>query len=303
MTGAALRPRTTSEIVDAGFQLTRENFTPMAMMSALVAIPALVVALVNAHIAPPGGETPAAIGQRLLLMSPLLLLSSCWFFVVVGALVHSSSEAYHGRAVEPGPALRAAFSRAPSLIGGNLLAYLLMFAMFVAGMVVSMVALIIVGLVIFLPLSGKGAAGAARSVLIALSTIGIVLGGAAGMLVGAARYVNVTAAVILERRSAISSLTRSASLSLGHRKSIVALLALGVAIFLVIGVGAALFAQSLLQNPVLVNAISSLVTIVLYPLLANILTVLYYDLRIRKEGYDIEELSRRLGADTAPAVP
>ena len=303
MTSAALRPRTTSEIVDAGFQLTRENFMPLAMLSALIAIPALVVTLVNAHIAPPGVETPAAIGNRLLLMSPLLLLSSCWFFVVIGALVYSSSEAYHGRAVDPGPALRAAFARAPSLIGGNLLAYVMMLALFIAGVLVTTVAVIIVGLVIFLPLKGKGAASSVQSVLIALSTIGIVLGGALGMLVGAARYVNVTAAVILEQRSAIPSLTRSAALSLGHRKSIVALLALGFAIFLVVAVGAAVFAQSVLQNPVLVNAISSLVSIVLYPLLANILTVLYYDLRIRKEGYDIEELSRRLGAGTAPAVP
>lgn len=294
MTGAVLRPRTTSEIVDAGFQLTRENFTQLAILAAVITIPGLVLALINAHIAPPGAETLPALWQRLLVMLPLLLLSTCWYFVGAGALVYSSSEAYHGRAVEPGGALRAAFARAGHLIAGNLIAYVVIFGLLVGGG--ALTALVI-------PLVARSGSGTGRTAIVALGGMAAVIGGLVWMFVGAARYVNVTAAVMLEHRSALASLKRSAELSQGYKRRILGLLLLGFTIFLVIGIGTAILVQSFLQNPVVVNALSSLVSIALYPLLANILTVLYYDLRIRKEGYDIEELSRRLGADTAPAVP
>lgn len=296
MTEAALRPRSNSEIVDAGFQLTREHFGPLAILAAVITIPGLVVALVAAHVAPPQGETTAALANQLLVLSPLLLISTCWFFIGIGALMHMSAAAYRGAAVEPGAALRAALSRAPSLIAGNLLAYLLVFGLFLLGALVSTLAIAVAsaaGMAVF----GRAQAGTGRTALVMLATLGIVGGGLAGMFVGAARYLNVTAAVMLERSSAIASLTRSAQLSLGHRKRIVGLVMLGFAILFVVVVGALALLQSVTQNAVLVNVLSNLVWIPLYPLVANILTVVYYDLRIRKEGYDIEELSRRLGAD------
>ena len=40
----------------------------------------------------------------------------------------------------------------------------------------------------------------------------------------------------------------------------------------------------------------------IYPLLAVVSTLVYYDLRIRKEGFDLEIMSRELGAAPAPAA-
>ena len=42
------------------------------------------------------------------------------------------------------------------------------------------------------------------------------------------------------------------------------------------------------------------VIIPIYPLLAVVSTLLYYDLRIRKEGFDLEIMSRELGGVPAP---
>ena len=39
------------------------------------------------------------------------------------------------------------------------------------------------------------------------------------------------------------------------------------------------------------------------PLSAAVLTVLYFDLRVRKEGFDLELLARRIGVDAAPPAP
>ena len=42
------------------------------------------------------------------------------------------------------------------------------------------------------------------------------------------------------------------------------------------------------------------VTVLLTPIYVGALTALYYDLRIRKEGYDIEVMSQALGVASAP---
>ena len=46
--------------------------------------------------------------------------------------------------------------------------------------------------------------------------------------------------------------------------------------------------------------VSTAVSVVLYPLLALTETLLYYDARIRKEGFDVEYLAR---GDTSSAAP
>ena len=46
--------------------------------------------------------------------------------------------------------------------------------------------------------------------------------------------------------------------------------------------------------------LGSVVFILIYPLFSAVWTLVYYDLRIRKEGFDLEIMSRELGGDTAP---
>jgi hypothetical protein len=45
------------------------------------------------------------------------------------------------------------------------------------------------------------------------------------------------------------------------------------------------------QSKVVVNVVSTAVAIVLYPLFGLVETLLYYDARIRKEGFDVEYLA------------
>ena len=50
----------------------------------------------------------------------------------------------------------------------------------------------------------------------------------------------------------------------------------------------------------LTGILSAILIIPIYPLLAVVSTLLYYDLRIRKEGFDLEVMSRELGTTAAP---
>jgi hypothetical protein len=44
-----------------------------------------------------------------------------------------------------------------------------------------------------------------------------------------------------------------------------------------------------------VGALSQFLPIVCAPLIVSALTLLYYDLRVRREGFDLQLLSQRLG--------
>jgi hypothetical protein len=47
-----LRPRSAPELIDASFQLARHHYRPLLLLSAVVAIPSLLIGLVNAWFFP-----------------------------------------------------------------------------------------------------------------------------------------------------------------------------------------------------------------------------------------------------------
>lgn len=72
-------------------------------------------------------------------------------------------------------------------------------------------------------------------------------------------------------------------------------------IFFAISLALGFAAQTLLQHPVLLAAAGFVITILSYPVIALAQTILYYDLRIRAEGYDVQLMSDRLASQPAPA--
>jgi len=49
-----------------------------------------------------------------------------------------------------------------------------------------------------------------------------------------------------------------------------------------------------------VTVLIALVSLLIYPLITCVFTLLYYDLRVRKEGFDLEVLSSQLGSRSGP---
>ena len=60
---------------------------------------------------------------------------------------------------------------------------------------------------------------------------------------------------------------------------------------------------AVIANRTLANAIGGFIVVPLHPVGAAIVTLLYYDLRIRREGYDIEMMAAGLGDGPSAGSP
>jgi hypothetical protein len=99
---------------------------------------------------------------------------------------------------------------------------------------------------------------------------------------------------VLEDTGPNVAMARSLKLSKGSAAHI--FFSLGLAFFLYFIISGVISVLGLtLLTPTTAQIIGSLVIIPIYPLLAVVSTMLYYDLRIRKEGFDLEIMARELG--------
>lgn len=117
-----------------------------------------------------------------------------------------------------------------------------------------------------------------------------------------AKYFAVPATVVIEKLGAMAGLRRAGELSKGEKGKILKTMLLAFAIIIVFSFVTGVLAAVFPSNPMLVEAASIVVTILIYPLVALTETLLYYDLRMRREGYDIELMAQELGrASEQPA--
>ena len=110
-----------------------------------------------------------------------------------------------------------------------------------------------------------------------------------------------TTVVVLEGTSSVDAMRRSADLTAGFRWPVFGTLAVTYIIsnFLL---GLAIIPAFFIDTEVLPTVLSTIVTILVQPFNALVETLLYYDLRIRKEGFDIELMTKDLG-DAALGQP
>jgi len=112
-----------------------------------------------------------------------------------------------------------------------------------------------------------------------------------------ARYFAVQQAVVLENAGVGAALARSSQLSLGVKRHVLGTLLLVLLITTAISFGAGLL-LGFIQSRVVTNVVLTAVHIVIYPFFGIAETLLYYDIRIRKEGFDVEYLAK-----SNPPVP
>jgi hypothetical protein len=104
-------------------------------------------------------------------------------------------------------------------------------------------------------------------------------------------------AVVLEGLGPFRALRRSASLSSGGKGHILGTLILAGALTIAIALGATI-ASSLLHSTILQRIAETIVGVCIRPFFSIVETLLYYDVRIRKEAFDIEYMA---GGDSAAA--
>lgn len=131
-------------------------------------------------------------------------------------------------------------------------------------------------------------AGVAKYVLVFLATLLLIVPG----IIVACGYAVVVQAVVLENlRTPTDALGRSWLLTRGYKRKalllyVVLFALLAVPIFAAGGIAAFFPAAAVLV---------ALVQLVIYPVFGCAFTLFYYDLRVRKEAYDLEHLSQQLG--------
>ena len=250
-----LRPLSVGEILDTSFSLYRRHFGALATVSLVcTGLPLVLRLFVEAS-----GGLFAHLTLALLYMLSLVVLS----LVATGATVFIVSESYLGRPLTA----REALMRATPYMARILIASLLM--AFVIG-------------------------------------LGFLLLVVPGVIFAVGLAVAIPAVVLEPGRSASAGLSRSWELTRGSRWRI---FGLGLTLFLLLYVPvvaiSGLVAVVLPGEPaagfgaastatVVALAIGGVVQLFIYPLFYCVLTVTYYDLRVRKEGFDLELLASSL---------
>ena len=115
-----------------------------------------------------------------------------------------------------------------------------------------------------------------------------------GAIYVALRYFAVVPAVMLENKGPFDAFHRSRDLSEGFKWRILGTMLLSWVIFL-----AVLFALQMVvafthMAPVAQALLNAVVQLFILPLVSIVVVVLYYDQRVRKDGFDLEVMARDL---------
>jgi hypothetical protein len=116
----------------------------------------------------------------------------------------------------------------------------------------------------------------------------------------AARWFAITAAIVLEDATTGQAFSRSTALSSGRKRHILNTLLLVWIIYILLD-GCMLVAATVIKSAVVTIVLTSAFQVVVYPVIALAYMLLYYDCRIRSEGFDIEQMAASMGFDQGPA--
>jgi hypothetical protein len=267
MIDATLRPRSASELVDASVRLFRQNFGSYVLIAAVAAIPGLVANVIALAAADWGADLQALARQDPFAGQRLgiTLLSLAMYLVAEGLYVRLTADAYEGGQPMLGDVVRRVAPRVPAVLVGQLLRFV--------AVGLGLVALVVPGVVVLV------------------------------------RYAVAAQATVLEETGPIAGLSRSWSLTKGNVLRVLGGVGLAWLLLFIVLLGLQMLGAMLglilggrtavLAVMLVLNAIGG---VLIYPLVPIVSTLMYYDLRIRREGLDLELMADDLAA-AAPARP
>lgn len=227
----ALRPRSGTELLDAAFQLLRENFKLLFTVVLGAFLPIIGFEVLAA--AEPTG------GVALLSMIVTVVFES----LASAAVIAVVSERYMGRSITAGEALSRIWSRIGTVVGTSIV----------------------------------------YSFIVAVGFLLLIIPG----FYFATRFFAMMPAVVIENYNSSTSQKRSSQLTDGSKMRVFGLFVVAWIIYLVLlgvamGIGVGIFGE------VAGVVIARILMAAVYPFLGIIVTLLYYDLRIRNEGLDLD---------------
>lgn len=252
-------PMTTGVLLDRAFRLYTGNFALMLGIAAAAYVPFyLIMLVIEASI---GGNLPSRDGGLSTLLFQvvfMILWASIAFPIASGATTFAISERYLGNDVTIGDAMRRGLSH-------------------------------------FWPLS---IAQITATVRVMFGFLLLIVPGILWML----SYSLIVPAILIEGQKALPSLRRSRDLVKGYRGKVFCILLIVNLLQVILTAGVELIAGMFFSGEagsgaILRSAMNNLLSIFLTPLGIIAAILLYYDMRIRKEGFDLEMLSSALAAE------
>lgn len=256
---------TTGALLDRAFRLYANNFALLLGITAVAYVPLYVlILLIRSSLS---GAMGAAASQLWFIVSQLLFIllwASIALPISVGAATYAISERYLGGEVTATQALMRALRQLWTMSIAQIMAGL--------RIMIGFVLLIVPG------------------ILWSLS------------------YMLIVPAIMIEGLKAGPSLRRSWQLVKGHRGKVFAVMVVIHLLVMLISLGIGNLSKLFFDlessgGIILGNTIDNVVTILLTPLGIVTSILLYYDLRIRKEGFDLEMLSRTFAPARGTGTP
>lgn len=273
---SGLRPLAFGEILDVALKIVGRHWKVMAACVALVVLPVQIASTALVYSIDPTrydlnadpSVTTAADDSRIgavLVVNVLAILS---YMLAAAACFKAVSDGYLGREPGVGQSLRFGLPRIPRLLG----------MYFLVGVCV---------------------------------VIGLVLLIVPGLWIGTVWSLAVPA-MLFERIGVFAALGRSFELVKGRFWGVLGLVIVSILIVLVISLllglvvgalGAVVTSDSEVAGA-FVNIVAGVLSnMISLPVLAAVLTVLYFDQRVRKEGFDLQLLADGLGGGDGPSAP
>lgn len=317
-----LRPRSVGEILDQAFRVYRKHFLTFLAIIAVVHVPLQLViqALILSVLGPANdltdissapsrsqtaNETVLTLG---LTYGAILLLSVLYWllqYLSQGALTAAIMDSYLDKPVSFGSAYRATFRRIGPLLGSLGLQLLILTGIFLP-----------VLLVLGAAIGGAASGGTGRDSALGIVCCGFLLLIPAGVLATYVfvRYTAAVPSIMAENLGPMESLRRSWRLVQNYWWRTAGLLALLGVLSSIISAGPGyfvlllvlLFARSLdeVTMSAIVSGVSIITTMFFIPVQLASLTLYYFDIRTRREGFDLETaIAQRYGYDESYGAP
>lgn len=256
-----LNPRNIGDILGDTFRIYGRNFWKLLAITAVVVgvlgVIGIIAGLGSLPLVMTGGEIEALAGWIIAGLIILVVANILGGILVVGALIHAVSEQYLRQRISIGQAYGFAWRRLGDMIGAGILAFLA-----IGGII------------------------AVSVLVVTFSWVGwiLVVVGSCASIYLMIRWIFILPAALLEGLGPTAALSRSSALVKKNWWRV-------LGITLVVALISAAISAILGMIPTVGALIGSILVTPIYTI-AN--TLLYYDLRVRKEEYSLEALASEL---------
>ncbi|HYL92543.1 MAG TPA: hypothetical protein VEW69_05235 [Alphaproteobacteria bacterium] len=315
MADTALRPLSTSQLLDRTFHLYRNNFW---LFAGIAILPPALELMLELTLVPAAAFAPGAAPDPTVLLRLFLYLGAQFIVVYLigssiaeGATIHAVSRVHLGAPTGIAEAYRAIMPLMPRIIGIVTLVGLMLLLVYIATYIVVLIPTIL--LVVGAAAAGgrSPAAGIVLGVVVGL----LVLAGIVGAIfVGVWIYCRYSLAVptcVLEKLPATQCLRRSSYLS---KKSILRIALVFLLMWIIKFAAAAVLSIPTFIGMGMNHGVQTLpfriwgytagfvAGTVAGPIASIAVALLYYDQRVRKEAFDLQLMMEAIGV-TGPRQP